>query len=734
MNFDTFFKFISYAAVFCGFLALWVAGTFGIIGTALFMIVTAAAWYLEGSRWQLSERLGTALIVLALPVYYIASRMQIVSIGASGALIAGTLGRLILTLTCIKLLQKKSDRDWVFLYLMAFFEVLLAAGLSISAMYLASLVLYLLVMVCAIIAFEIRRSSMRVAERTRDLIKHDGEEPTEAVLPLRRLPAISALLIAIIVCIGLPLFFFLPRVGGAGFGGSEHGVQTRTGFSDVVQLGNIGKIQQSDDIVMRARIDGHPGEQPDLYWRGIALDTFDGKAWGRSNLARDVYAKGDRDLIPLDLASSRESILSETIYLEPLDTSVLFGLPKIVGIQTNLPAVSKDADGGISSTRAADRISYRILSDRSTTPIEELRADNKKYSPDEDRFLELPGNVDPRIEKLAAQVTSAYSNRYDKAKAVEQYLQTNFGYTLELKAGGADPLADFLFNVRQGHCEYFATAMAIMLRTQGIATRVVNGFHQGDYNEAADIWVVRQKNAHSWVEVYFPKPDTWVKFDPTPPAGQVAPSGETGFVGTINKYFEALETYWIQYFVSYDKREQRTLANSVRSGLGQYQHNLRSFLDSAQDELSDWWAEVKGERGPQASLSTIGYTVAYAAAAAAGLALFVWFARKVVKLKVWHRLADRFRGRRNGSIIQFYDRMLQILASKGFEREPHQTPLEFAYAIGMPEAVNITEKYNRVRFGEKVISSNESDEIERWLEEISATNYTSVTNKEPKGK
>ena len=87
-----------------------------------------------------------------------------------------------------------------------------------------------------------------------------------------------------------------------------------------------------------------------------------------------------------------------------------------------------------------------------------------------------------RISQFAAQVTGKSNNRYDKAKAVEKYLQTQFGYTLEMKAGGDQPLADFLFNVREGHCEYFASAMAIMLRTQGIATRIVNGFQQGEYN------------------------------------------------------------------------------------------------------------------------------------------------------------------------------------------------------------------------------------------------------------
>src|SRR5580765_8070781 len=138
MNFEKFFRLVSYAAVFCGFFSLWVSGTFGVIGTALFIAVIVAAWLLEGTRWQISERLGTVLIVLALPLFYFAWRFQVIAPTGGETWIAGLLARMILSLAAVKLLQKKSDRDWVFLYLMSFFEVLLAAGLSISALYLAS--------------------------------------------------------------------------------------------------------------------------------------------------------------------------------------------------------------------------------------------------------------------------------------------------------------------------------------------------------------------------------------------------------------------------------------------------------------------------------------------------------------------------------------------------------------------------------------------------------------------
>jgi len=109
----------------------------------------------------------------------------------------------------------------------------------------------------------------------------------------------------------------------------------------------------------------------------------------------------------------------------------------------------------------------------------------------------------------------------------------------------------------------------------------------------------------------------------------------------------------------------------------------------------------------------------YAAIAIVGILVFVWGVREVVKSKVWRRVADLFRRRRPASIVEFYDRMLRILASKGMVRQPHQTPLEFAFAVGMPEAVSVTEKYNRVRFGVKDLSQQEIAEIGDYLLRLS---------------
>ncbi|MEO6051361.1 MAG: transglutaminaseTgpA domain-containing protein [Pyrinomonadaceae bacterium] len=188
--------------------------------TSLFIAVMFAAWFLEGSRWQISEKVGTALIVLALPVFYLFWRFQIVTSTGGETWIAGISARMILSLTAIKLLQKKSDRDWIFLYLMSFFEVLFAAGLSINALYFGSFLAYLLVMVCAVIAFEIRKTSRAVENEIAGVQPDKKSLDSEAntTLSLRRLLSTAIALIIFIVLIAMPLFFMLPRVGGAGFG------------------------------------------------------------------------------------------------------------------------------------------------------------------------------------------------------------------------------------------------------------------------------------------------------------------------------------------------------------------------------------------------------------------------------------------------------------------------------------------------------------------------------------
>ena len=718
MNFEKLFRILSYATVFCGFFALWIAGAFEIAGAIIFIGTMAAAWFIEESKFQISERVGTLLIVLAVPIYYGLWRIGYFTFVSQEALLPGILARLILSLSAIKLLQRKSDRDWIFLYIMAFFQVLLAAGLSISALYLFAFIMFVFFMVASIILFEMRKTDRSVSEGA--TVKR-GTGGSRLKLPgIGRIPATSVILIAAIVALAAPIFFLIPRVGGAGLGSDPGGLTSRAGFSDKVQLGGSGRIQQSDQVVMRVRLEGNDATG-NLKWRGIALDTFDGQVWSRSRPnSREPRTKGEREIIQVDYATGRESLLLQTVYLEPLDTPVLFAAPRAVGVQGNFPMLMRDGYGSIYFQGQGQRVSYKVLSDTSLPGAGQLRLDRGRYPVQFNPYLQLPSSLDPRIERLTSSLTANARSKYDAAAVVENYLQTQFGYTLEQKAGGNDPLSDFLFNVREGHCEYFATAMALMLRTQGIATRVVTGFQQGEYNETADVFVVRQLNAHAWVEVYFPGEEVWVPFDPTPAAGQGLQAASDGLMGRYTKYLEALEMFWIQYFVAFDNQEQKTLLTSVKKSFADYQNKTSSYLETFQILVAEWWKDVKGENG----FETRAAAVAYAIAGLLLLLIFVfafWFGgKRILRLAVWSRIRLRLGRGQNPTIIEFYDRMIRHLGERGLVREPHQTPLEFAAATKLPEALMLTQKYNSVRFGGAQLSIAEREQIENWLGSFTA--------------
>ena len=296
-------------------------------------------------------------------------------------------------------------------------------------------------------------------------------------------------------------------------------------------------------------------------------------------------------------------------------------------------------------------------------------------------------------------ITNAHAyNRYDQARAIETGLRRDYGYTLDMKASGADPLADFLFNVRAGHCEYFSTAMAVMLRTQNIPARVVNGFLSGEYNEAAGAYTVRQSDAHSWVEVYFPETNAWVTFDPTPAAGRVV-SQRTGLAGLLGKYAEAFELMWFQYVIGYDKQEQRSLATTLNNRLFKYRRNVADQLFSARKLPPILWQRI-----------LFGVLAGIAAL------LIVVLIMRIIRFGWRQALSPgSAKAKAGSSAVEFYERLTRLLLQRGFKRGPDQTPLEFAMGLGWKEVIRITEIYNRVRYGADELSPIESAQIEEML-------------------
>jgi protein-glutamine gamma-glutamyltransferase len=721
MRFDTYFRLTSYATITAAALALFVAGGVGVWLGATFAVFMLAAWKLEDTRWQLSERAALIVIVGSLPLFYLDWRVltpylqiEFLEAGQRANVEVAVLSHLILFLSVVKLLQRKADRDWFFLYLISFFEVLLAAGLSVSPAFVATLTLYLFCALSTVVAFEMQKARQKViVTQTRLLVPPDSVLFRKLPMRLwrrryretRRLPLVSFGLLALIVLLALPFFLVAPRTAGSALKRSGGGVAGFIGFSDNVTLGTIGRLKGSDEVFMHVRVEEGNIPRSGLRWRGVALDEFTGRSWKKSFAAERFEKKeSDRGFFQLGTTQDVQRLTTQTFFLEPVDTPVLFGAPRVVALQGRLPFVRVDAEGAI-QTRPHDqeKVIYKVYSDTAEMSSNVLTADSLEYMVAAARYLQLPDRLDPRIAELARDVSDRNGalNGYDKARAIEAYLRDNYGYTLDLKAGGADPLSDFLFRVREGHCEYFATAMAVMLRTQGIASRVVNGFLPGEYNQAAGAYTVRQSDAHSWVEVYFPRTNSWVTFDPTPPAGRIART-RSGLTGFLSKYSEALELMWFQYVVGYDKQEQHSLATSLRKRLFDFRR-----------DSSARWEQVRS-----------AFPTAFPFGLTAILMLGVLIALGVVSTRVrrlgWRRGLKVWAGsvERESPRVDFYRRLIAVLEKRGLKRELHQTPLEFASLVGINEARAITNAYNRVRYGEQKLSAAERKQIELLLSQL----------------
>jgi hypothetical protein len=297
--------------------------------------------------------------------------------------------------------------------------------------------------------------------------------------------------------------------------------------------------------------------------------------------------------------------------------------------------------------------------------------------------------LDPRIGVLARRLATGLPPD-GQARAIEAYLQKEFGYTTELlEQRVSDPLAHFLFNRRKGHCEYFSSAMAVMLRSLNIPARVANGFQSGVFNPVSGWYVIRASDAHSWVEAWLPGRG-WTTFDPTPPSA--AAPGYSIWT-RMSFYLDAAETFWHEWVLNYDLERQIILASKMESG-------GRSF---GVRWLADWRARFR-----QAQQSLIEGTKQYGAFAVvlAAFAIASWF--YLPHLLRWWKHRQRVReaqrgGARPSDATLLYDRMLGALRRRGFEKPAWTTPGEFARQLPPSDTSalvgDFTSAYHNLRYG-----------------------------------
>lgn len=424
----------------------------------------------------------------------------------------------------LKSFDLRDPWDHLQVYFMSLLQLIMTSELAISLAVGGMFVVFLFMLVAAVV------------------FSHFIREGTFGKTSLKKPVAALSLL----AFVGTAIFFVsVPRAQGSFWSRkSSHGIRS-VGFSEEVDFGLFGDILKDPSIVMRVSISG-PGLP--LYWRGITLDYFDGMAW-KDTLKRQsrIYKHGESfDVSPGVVRT--DDVTVQEIFLEPIDTEVIFGLGEVISLKSGSRYLFKDVAGSLYLPGKVDRrfsyTAYSIPGGRA-----ELRRRYDSY------YLQLPEGAE-RITALAREVAKGEDSDSKAAHAIESYLRMNYTYSLDVSppAEGEKPVEHFLFVSKEGYCEHFATSMVLMLRSLGIPARIVTGYAGGEKNDIGDYIIIRQRDAHSWVEAEIG--GKWERFDPTPPELE-------GSLSEIGMLLDIIRMNWYRYVVGFDFTDQRNLAISV---------------------------------------------------------------------------------------------------------------------------------------------------------------------------
>ncbi len=584
---------------------------------------------------------------------------------------------LVLVLAALKVLTAASERDKAYVLVIAVLELVAASMLSTRLTFLAFLGLFLGCAVATFASWEIRRSLASPGAVARAAADR---------LALQLATLTAAVTLGILVLTSF-LFFLLPRTARAAFRHLWPDRLFLTAFSNEVRLGEIGEIKQQATPLLHARI---PGETRlgTLKWRGTALGEFDGRRWYNSADPGQAIRIREKQVILAgdDQRRRRGRRINYEVQMRPFTSDFLFiaGLPEALRIDSPLLIRTRSGSYRLGAP-SPELVRYGVYG------FLEEAADDPPLTPPplsaEERslYLRLPP-LDPRVYELARRLTAGHTSDFDKASAIENHLRDQYQYSMRLaEREPADPTAYFLFERRAGHCEYFASAMAVLLRAAGIPSRVATGFLGGVFNPLSGWYVIRASDAHSWVEAYLAGAG-WVSFDPTPPDPAAA---QPGLWMRLLLVADAAETFWNEWVLQYDPDRQMTLAARIE------QRRRALSLNGWGEAIRLWrrgavWVELR-----------LAFFGGLAAAAAA-----LWLAGPpAARWLLAQRRARRIgRGQVNaGDARILYQRLLEDLRRRGIEKPPGLTPAEFAQSLPDERlrglVAEFTGAYNALRFG-----------------------------------
>jgi len=659
-------------------------------------------------------------------------------------------GEFLLMLQWILLFKERGVREYALMHLIGLVIMACASLLVPGLVFAFAFLAYLVAALCSISLAQDLHERLRVRATCR--------RSSQGVRASRLSPGFVGRRAVAVVVLLLPtaLFFVvLPRKFAAdqllaSFFPQPTGGPSVTGFSEIVAPGDVASVRQFREKVMEVEVLPPAGEEPSwdpaFRMRGMALDHYDGRVWTATRSRDTATTSGRRiafiyaDDLPHLRHWSRNAVRCQ-VRLEPLDTRILFAPFALVALlpedgrllrtsRLNDIVESVGPRQGPLAYRTVSFLPPEIASPAPAAPARPIRFSHLL------RFLQLPPGYSERVRQEAGRIAPPDQCRtpVEKARRLEQHLRDPENFIYDLDAGvseGAEPVEDFLFARRRGHCEHFAASMVVMLRCLDVPARLVTGFIGGEWDQRRRRYVFRQNHAHAWVEVYSSRYG-WLPFDPTPAAGTpeyTLPPRQFAPLRTIRRVLSSL---WTRYVVGFDRRMQDELTQTIRTRAKTTGRRfatwtiglVRLLLREASSP------DGGGRTGTAEMLRRLGRILAGAAVIALAplAALLLHLARR-------RRPAKRSPRR---AAPAFYRSFLRHLRRRGFRRQRWETANEFAArvatdAVAAAEPVRlITVRYQRVRYGGGALSRAEEREVQEHLRQLDRRLLNSSAGSRPR--
>ncbi len=691
MSFAFAHKLVAYLFAGLGLTALMLGTTFSPFDSVLVVVAFVVSWFAEP---PLLDRPGYSRFWNVAAVVFLLVQIARALTGEA-TLTVGVQYAAFLQIS--RLAHRKSAADYQQIAILAFLHLIAGTVLSSGLDYAVVFFGFVVVMPWMLTLTHLRKElETRYGAGTRML---------RAELQSRELttPAFfggTTLLAVPLFVLTAAMFFAFPRVGFGFLSSLGSRSQAVAGFGDDVELGGFGTIRDDPTVVMRVKLKDRPEPPPrslGIRLRGTSFDRYRGGRWSRTQAnGSDLRRLGDQYVL---VRPPEPEDHEYEIILDPMEEPVLFIPEGAVALQVP-PAIRAGRNRYRTVTHAPGfDIRYRGRLDSALTYRAFVAPDRQGLKErisekERARYLELPEGYE-RIVALAARVVAGISDPVAKARRVQQYLREgDFRYSLEQpQTEGKDPLHVFLFEAKAGHCEYFSTAMAVMMRAVGLPARNVTGFLGADYNPYGDYYAVRNGNAHSWVEVHVG--DRWITFDPTPASREVA--SPSGLLVKLRQMMDAMRVRWAEYVVEYNIRDQAQA--------------LRGMLDWYRSLRSDWgFGRASSDRGGPSDDQNLGpipfrpdwrWFIGVMSVFGAGVLLVRWRRKQRRQSRAGRQLdPDRDRA------VRLYLSLESSLRSAGHARPPDVTPSEHAAALrksgfaAADEVRQVTDAYLAARFGE----------------------------------